>query len=419
MVPLNVETWIWWSFVVLISRYQSLGTIRRFQADDYITMVAMCFFTTLIVTINIVAKSDSNLLPPGFDVSTLTPEQVHDREYGSKLVLVVEQSQIMTTWCEKLCLLFLYQRLVTVGSKERLAIKVLFYYVGISFVVMEVLYFGVWCRPFTMYWAVPSTRQCTAATNHLILNAVFNLSSDILILAVALPMFIKTRLPLRKKIAIVGIFSLGTFVIICAILNKVRKNRYRGPAAFSYSFSNPYGVQWTYWYVRESSTALLTANAAFVWALIRRVFKFRSLGSFSGKNTYTPYNGYTPTYTTTHTRVETLVRKKPRHEEIDLDLLMPDPDEFEGIHRHTEIHVSEDTMSLKRENDSMTGTSSAWAEAWAVRAPAGPPPGSSSSREGNSSDDGRSTSDSTTSIVPPPQKPSKAMLRKSQNDSPV
>lgn len=413
MVPLNVETWIWWSFVVLcvvcrmISRYQSLGTIRRFQADDYITMVAMCFFTTLIVTINIVAKSDSNLLPPGFDVSTLTPEQVHDREYGSKLVLVVEQSQIMTTWCEKLCLLFLYQRLVTVGSKERLAIKVLFYYVGISFVVMEVLYFGVWCRPFTMYWAVPSTRQCTAATNHLILNAVFNLSSDILILAVALPMFIKTRLPLRKKIAIVGIFSLGTFVIICAILNK------------SYSFSNPYGVQWTYWYVRESSTALLTANAAFVWALIRRVFKFRSLGSFSGKNTYTPYNGYTPTYTTTHTRVETLVRKKPRHEEIDLDLLMPDPDDFEGIHRHTEIHVSEDTMSLKRENDSMTGTSSAWAEAWAVRAPAGPPPGSSSSREGNSSDDGRSTSDSTTSIVPPPQKPSKAMLRKSQNDSPV
>ncbi|THW76496.1 hypothetical protein D6D19_03091 [Aureobasidium pullulans] len=378
MVPLNVETWIWWSFVVLISRYQSLGTIRRFQADDYITMVAMCFFTTLIVTINIVAKSDSNLLPPGFDVSTLTPEQVHDREYGSKLVLVVEQSQIMTTWCEKLCLLFLYQRLVTVGSKERLAIKVLFYYVGISFVVMEVLYFGVWCRPFTMYWAVPSTKQCTAATNHLILNAVFNLSSDILILAVALPMFIKTRLPLRKKIAIVGIFSLGTFVIICAILNKREKG---------YSFSNPFGLAWTY--------------------------------CFSGKNTYTPYNGYTPTYTTTHTRVETLVRKKPRHEEIDLDLLMPDPDEFEGIHRHTEIHVSEDTMSLKRENDSMTGTSSAWAEAWAVRAPAGPPPGSSSSREGNSSDDGRSTSDSTTSIVPPPQKPSKAMLRKSQNDSPV
>ncbi|KAI4730051.1 hypothetical protein E4T49_02017 [Aureobasidium sp. EXF-10728] len=368
----------------------------------------MCFYTTLIVTINIVAQSDSNLLPPGFDLSSLTPNQIHDRSYGSKLVLVVEQCQIMTVWCEKLCLLLLYRRL-TVGRWERIAITALFFYVCLSWVIMEILYFGVWCRPFKMYWAVPSTTQCTAATNHLITNAVFNISSDAMILAVALPMFIKTRLPLRKKIAIVGIFSLGTFVIICAILNKV------------YSFNQPFGLEWTFWYVRESSTALLTANAAFVWALLRRIFKLRSLGSFSGKNTYTPYNGYTPTYTTTHTRVETLVRKKtPRHDEIDLDLLMPDPDDFEGIHRHTEIHVSEDTMSLKRENDSMTGGRTAWAEAWAVRAPAEPKPGSSSSRDGGS-DCGRSMANSTTEIVSssPPRKPSKALLRQSQNDSPV
>ncbi|KAH0010876.1 hypothetical protein KCU78_g10212, partial [Aureobasidium melanogenum] len=414
MVPLKAETWIWWTFVVLcvicrmISRYLNLGTIRRFQADDYITMVAMCFYTTLIVTINIVAKSDSNLLPPGFDVNSLTPGQIHDRSYGSKLVLVVEQCQIMTVWCEKLCMLLLYRRL-TVGVWEIRAIKALFFYVIISWVIMEVLYFGVWCRPFHMYWAVPSTTQCTAATHHLITNAVFNISSDTMILAVALPMFIKTRLPLRKKIAIVGIFSLGTFVIICAILNKV------------YSFNQPFGLEWTYWYVRESSTALLTANAAFVWALLRRVFKLRSLGSFSGKNTYTPYNGYTPTYTTTHTRVETLHRKKTlRHDEIDLDLLMPDPDEFDGIHRHTEIHVSEDTMSLKRENNSMTDGRGTWAEAWAMRGPTEPKPGSSSSREGGS-DCGRSATDSTTEIVPssPLKRPSKALLRQSQHDSPV
>jgi hypothetical protein len=372
----------------------------------------MGFYTTLIVTINIVAQSDSNLLPPGFDVDALTSNQIHDRQYGSKLVLVVEQCQIMTVWCEKLCLLFLYRRL-TVGTWERLAIKLLFFYVGISWVVMEILYFGVWCRPFNMYWAVPSTTQCTAATNHLITNAVFNISSDAMILAVALPMFIKTRLPLRKKIAIVGIFSLGTFVIICAILNKV------------YSFNQPFGLQWTFWYVRESSTALLTANAAFVWALLRRIFKLRSLGSFSGKNTYNNYNGYTPTYTTTHTRVETLVpRKKPRHDDIDLDLLMPDPDDFEGIHRHTEIHVSEDTMSLKRENNSMTGNSGPWAQAWAVSsvAVAAKPSSSESSGGDNRSDCGRSTADSTTGIVASPgpmKKPSRALLRQSQHDSPV
>lgn len=220
-------------------------------------------------------------------------------------------------------------------------------------------------------------------------------------------MFIKTRLPTRKKIAIVGIFSLGAFVIVCAILNKV------------YSFSQPYGLDWTFWYVRESSTALLTANAAFVWALIRRMFKLRSLGSFSG-NKYTPYNGYTPTYTTTNTRVETLRRKKPRHEEIDLDLLVPDLEE-DGIHREIEIHVTEDSrrsMSIKKENDSMTGPSPAWSAAWATR-PAPTPStlsreGNTSTRASNSSDGEHSANGSTASITAHPQKPSKAILRNSQ-----
>lgn len=66
------------------------------------------------------------------------------------------------------------------------------------------------------------------------------------------------RLPWRKKIPVIGVFSLGVFTILAAILNKV------------YSFSQPFGAAWTYWYVRESSTALLVANLPFVWTLWRR-----------------------------------------------------------------------------------------------------------------------------------------------------
>lgn len=59
-------------------------------------VAALCTFTTLIVTINIVANASTNLLPPGLDIASLT---LHDREkraFGSKLVLVVEQCQILT-----------------------------------------------------------------------------------------------------------------------------------------------------------------------------------------------------------------------------------------------------------------------------------------------------------------------------------
>jgi hypothetical protein len=39
----------------------------------------------------------------------------------------------------------MYLRLTTL-RRENIAIKVLLVYVGVTFVVMEILYLGVWCR---------------------------------------------------------------------------------------------------------------------------------------------------------------------------------------------------------------------------------------------------------------------------------
>ena len=38
---------------------------------------------------------------------------------------------------------------------QNLAVKIVAGYVVASFIVMEILYLGVWCRPFSEYWAVP------------------------------------------------------------------------------------------------------------------------------------------------------------------------------------------------------------------------------------------------------------------------
>lgn len=217
------------------------------------------FYTTLVVVINIVAHTSSNLVPPGTDVDHLSKQDMAERVYGSKLTLVVEQSQICSIWGAKACLLILYLRLTTL-RRENIAIKVLAGYVACGFVFMEVFYFAVWCRPFHNYWAVPTPSvQCDAATDHLITNAVLNLTSDVAMLAIGLPMFVRMSLPWRKKIPLIGIFSLGVFVILSAILNKV------------YSFSQPFGAMWTFWYVRESSTALLVANLPFVWTVWRKI----------------------------------------------------------------------------------------------------------------------------------------------------
>lgn len=121
MLDLAVESWLFYAVVILlvicrfISRTLHFGSVRKLQLDDWITVFIVCTYTTLVASINIVADANSNLLPPDFDVSTLTLEDIAAREYGSKMVLVVEQMQCVTIWATKASLLIMYHRLTYVA----------------------------------------------------------------------------------------------------------------------------------------------------------------------------------------------------------------------------------------------------------------------------------------------------------------
>lgn len=243
--------------------------------------VTFCY-TLLIVLSNRWLKAQSNLEPSAFDFSLLTLEELESRRYGSKVVIGVEQSQILVVWSCKACLLIMYHRLTrTAQRNENIAIRILSAYVALGFVVIEVLYFAAWCRPFRQYYAVPTDNlQCNAMIHHRITKAVFNLSSDIIMLCIALQMLIRSSLPMKRKLILCGIFSLGIFVITASILNSY------------YCFRNPYQATWIYWYVRESSTAILVANLPFTWTILRRFFE---VGDFDETNPPPwTYHTYTP-----------------------------------------------------------------------------------------------------------------------------
>ncbi|KAF2025693.1 hypothetical protein EK21DRAFT_75796 [Setomelanomma holmii] len=277
-LPFNQESWIWYTCAVvmigsrLVSRKIHLGSVKRLQWDDWIMGIFVtAAYTALIVCSNQYVRVQSNLLAPGFDISTLSAYDLSRRVYGSKMVVVVEQTQIATIWACKGCLLIMYHRLTrTALRNENIAIKLLSAYVILSFVVIEILYFAAWCRPITEYWTIPTSNlQCTALIHHRITKAVFNLSSDLIMLVIALQMLIRSLLPMKRKLILCGIFSLGIFVIIASILNSY------------YSFINPYKQTWVFWYVRESSTAILVANLPFTWTILRELF---DLGTFDGNH---------------------------------------------------------------------------------------------------------------------------------------
>jgi phosphate starvation-inducible membrane PsiE len=232
-------------------------------------------YTVLIVASNLETKTQSNLFPPGFDFRTLTTEQISSRVHGSKLTILIEQMQIAVIWLCKTCLLILYHRLTrSVAPKSHTAVKLLAIYVFLGFLAMEILYFTTWCRPFPNYWSIPPTnRQCTLLTSHRITNAILNISSDLIMLCIALSLSFRSLLPLKRKIVLYGVFSIGIFAIIAAVLNKY------------YSFTQPYGGGWVFWYTRESSTAVIVANLPFTWTLLRRVFKVGAFDEGGGART--------------------------------------------------------------------------------------------------------------------------------------
>ena len=173
---------------------------------------------------------------------------------------------------------------------------------AVGFVVIQVLYLGVWCVPFSDYWALPVpedkcmlhyfiwspfhpfyllpstlgsqfanitsfTEQCQTYTHHMVVTSVFHLSSDLMMMMIPIPIVWTARLPLRRKIPLVAVFGLGLANIVVAALNRY------------YNFSLPDNLIFLVWYNAEASTAVIVANMPMCWSLIQRVFKPESRGA--------------------------------------------------------------------------------------------------------------------------------------------
>jgi hypothetical protein len=128
-----------------------------------------------------------------------------------------------------------------------------------------------------------------------------------MVFAIPIPILLHLgKVPMTQKLMMYGIFAFGAFTvrspahvvfsfgapdgqngtwtnlkpfakIVTAILNRY------------WNFVDPFGSQWMYWYVRESSTALIASNLPCTWTLIQHIF---SLQSFN-QNTHTKGDKYT------------------------------------------------------------------------------------------------------------------------------
>ncbi|CAO2656833.1 Nn.00g056360.m01.CDS01 [Neocucurbitaria sp. VM-36] len=269
------------------ARWRRVRSISQFAADDWIMVTAVpLFYTGLVVCLNIIATGGgSNLFPPE-QFSTFTQAEIDERIKGSKIVVVSEQCMLNVIWLLKACMLFMFARMIS-GTSYIKWIRIVAAYVIVGWVAVQIAFFTA-CRPFVGYWGMPPPNpQCTTLEHFAIVQATFNLSSDLLIIAIPIPMVASLSLPLKQKLGLGVLFSMGTFVIIAAILTKV------------YNLSDVYDTAYMLWYTREASVAVYVANLPGIWPLLREHIRFlrdHTNSYVTGASKMPKYGGYGSQY---------------------------------------------------------------------------------------------------------------------------
>lgn len=153
----------------------------------------------------------NNVNPDG-----LTELQIYHRSIGSRLVLASRIFYAMFIWVSKLTVSEFLKRLARASWKKSyqrgLHFIRIFLLVTFLAVVIATL---TECQPFDHYWQVvpdPGPR-CRQGFAQLITMGVADIITDILLVCWPIPIIVRSRMPLKRKLSLVILFSLSLCLI--------------------------------------------------------------------------------------------------------------------------------------------------------------------------------------------------------------
>ncbi|KAG5955523.1 hypothetical protein E4U57_003378 [Claviceps arundinis] len=149
---------------------------------------------------------------------TLTTEEKESIIKGSKLLLVGWCLYITTIWILKACMLFLYGRL-TLDLKQRGLVNIAAILCGITYVA-AILATLTHCTPLHKKWQVypyPGD-ACAAYVPNFYVLTVLNVSTDLFIAHIPLPLLWKSRMSWQRKAICTLWLCTGVCMIVAALL---------------------------------------------------------------------------------------------------------------------------------------------------------------------------------------------------------
>ncbi|KAH7324220.1 hypothetical protein B0I35DRAFT_406053 [Stachybotrys elegans] len=269
----NVEVWTLLavgSMVTILRTYARIKSVglRRLQPDDFLVWIALIFYaaeSALAYSVGEVARGMANNGMTDAHRAALPTdsEEFRLRVVGSQIQLAGWSSYSVLLWSLKAAWLVFYLRLTEgLGRSYRIRIYIGFVFVVVTWMVVLLnLFLG--CRPFNHYWQINPNpgNTCQPAVSNAIIWVYWacNVSTDLYLLSIPLPLLWGSRLPKWTKTSLIFLFSGGIFIVVCATLRCV------------FIVTNPIdGAQLAgAWAVRETFVAVVTTNLPLVFTLVK------------------------------------------------------------------------------------------------------------------------------------------------------
>ncbi|KAL7897229.1 hypothetical protein HDV64DRAFT_286132 [Trichoderma sp. TUCIM 5745] len=253
-----------------VSRVRYAGSRRALGGDDYLAWLALVFYiaeTSLAYSVGHVANGLANNGMTDAQRAALSPDdpEFRLRMIGSKIQLAGWSTYSTLLWTLKASLLVFYIRLTEgLAPHYRVRIYIGFAFLALSYVVVTLnLYLS--CRPFKSFWQIfpnPGNVCQPAISNQIIwVYWAFNITTDLYIISVPLPMLWGSSLKPLKKVGFMIVFSGGILVVVCATLRCV---------LIVMDTENGAQVAGS-WAVRETFIAVVATNLPMTLPLLREL----------------------------------------------------------------------------------------------------------------------------------------------------
>ncbi|KAJ5290130.1 uncharacterized protein N7443_010383 [Penicillium atrosanguineum] len=198
-----------------------------------------------------------------------------------KLFFVSQAFYKLTMNITKMSILMLYLR-IFIQRWFRITCHVLLLIIT-SYMVAAFFASVFQCTPVSRAWDKTIPGSCIDITTNWYANAGFSIATDIIILALPMYPLYKTKMMLKRKIALMIVFALGAFVAVTSIIRM---------QTLDFSSTSPdttYDLASSVWTVTEENVAITCACLPMMWTPLTRLFPSMdhgadSYGSSAGKS---------------------------------------------------------------------------------------------------------------------------------------